>query len=341
MELDTNYLKQITDIIKNARTKVETTVNSELIILYWNIGRIIKTQILGDNKPEYGKSIIQNLSQELVFEYGRGYSQRNLFNMVKLYEVIGDEKILHTLCTKLTWSHFRKLIYIKEPLKMEFYATMVLNERWSVRELDERINSQLYERTNLSKKPEITIANDLQLLRDEKKMSTALVLKDPYVLDFLDLKDSYSEKDLESAIIAELERFILEMGRDFTFVGRQVRLIFQDVDYYIDLLLYHRKLRCLVVVELKLGKFKPEYKGQVELYLNYLEKYEMNEGENPPIGIILCSSKEAEVVELMKLDEARIHVAEVITRTLAQKLPEAIDNAKTLLEQRKLYTEDK
>lgn len=171
-------------------------------------------------------------------------------------------------------------------------------------------------------------------------MSTDLVLKDPYVLDFLDLKDSYSEKDLESAIIAELERFILEMGRDFTFVGRQVRLTFQDVDYYVDLLLYHRKLRCLVVVELKLGKFKPEYKGQVELYLNYLEKYEMNEGENPPIGIILCSSKEAEVVELMKLDEARIHVAEVITRTLAQKLPEAIDNAKTLLEQRKLYTED-
>lgn len=340
MELDTNYLKQITDIIKNARNKVETTVNSELVILYWNVGKIIKTQILDDNKPEYGKSVIQNLSQELVLEYGRGYSQRNLFNMVKLYEVFGDEKILHTLCTKLTWSHFRKLIYIKEPLKMEFYATMVLNERWSVRELDERINSQLYERTNLSKQPELTIANDLQLLRDEKKMSTDLVLKDPYVLDFLDLKDSYSEKDLESAIIAELERFILEMGRDFTFVGRQVRLTFQDVDYYVDLLLYHRKLRCLVVVELKLGKFKPEYKGQVELYLNYLEKYEMNEGENPPIGIILCSSKEAEVVELMKLDEARIHVAEVITRTLAQKLPEAIDNAKTLLEQRKLYTED-
>ena len=340
MELNINYLKQITDIIKNARNKVETTVNSELVILYWNIGRIIRTQILGDNKPEYGKGVIQNLSQELVLEYGRGYSQRNLFNMVKLYEVFDDEKILHTLCTKLTWSHFRKLIYIKEPLKMEFYATMVLNERWSVRELDERINSQLYEWTNLSKKPELTIENDLQLLRDEKKMSTDLVLKDPYVLDFLDLKDSYSEKDLESAIIAELERFTLEMGRDFTFVGRQVRLTFQDVDYYVDLLLYHRKLRCLVVVELKLGKFKPEYKGQVELYLNYLEKYEMNEGENPPIGIILCSSKEAEVVELMKLDEARIHVAEVITRTLAPKLPEAIDNAKTLLEQRKLYTED-
>ena len=128
MELDTNYLKQITDIITNARNKVETTVNSELVILYWNIGKIIKTQILSNNKPEYGKSVIQNLSQELVFEYGRGYSQRNLFNMVKLYEVFGDEKILHTLCTKLTWSHFRKLIYIKEPLKMEFYATLCRSE---------------------------------------------------------------------------------------------------------------------------------------------------------------------------------------------------------------------
>ncbi len=340
MELDKNYLKQITDIIKNTRNNVEILVNSELVLLYWNVGKVIKTQILEENKPEYGKSVIQNLSRELVSEYGRGYSQRNLFNMVKLYEVFGDESILHTLCTKLTWSHFRKLIYIKEPLKMEFYTTLALNEHWSVRKLDERINSQLYERTSLSKNSEITIANDLQKLRDEKRMSTALVLRDPYVLDFLDLKDSYSEKDLESAIIAELERFILEMGRDFTFVGRQVRLTFKDVDYYIDLLLYHRKLRCLVVVELKLGKFKPEYKGQVELYLNYLEKYEMNEGENPPIGIILCSSKEAEVVELMRLDETRIHVAEVITRALAQKLPEAIDNAKILMEQRKSYMDN-
>ena len=340
MELNKNYLKQITDMINDAKNKIEITVNSELVMLYWNVGKIIKTQILGEDKAEYGKSIIQNLSQELVSEYGRGYSQRNLFNMVKFYEVFGDETILHTLCAKLTWSHFRKLIYIKEPLKMEFYTILALNEHWSVRELDERINSQLYERTTLSRKSELTIASDLQILRDNKRMSTALALRDPYVLDFLDLKDSYSEKDLESAIIAELERFILEMGRDFAFVGRQVRLTFKDVDYYIDLLLYHRKLRCLVVVELKLGKFKPEYKGQVELYLNYLEKHEMNEGENPPIGIILCSSKEAEVVELMRLDEARIHVAEIITRALAKKLPEAIDNARILMEQRKSYAEN-
>jgi len=340
MDIEKRYLAQIIDVIKNTKNKVEITVNSELIMLYWNIGKIIKIQILLDTKPEYGKSVIKSLSEELVAEYGRGYSQRNLFNMVKLYEVFNDELILHTMCAKLTWSHFRKLIYIQEPLRREFYITLSQNERWSVRELEERINSQLYERTSLSQKPEQVISNDLQLLRNHKKMSTDLVLRDPYILDFLSLKDTYSEKDLESAIIIEIERFILEMGRDFTFVGRQVRLTFHDVDYYIDLLLYHRKLKCLVVVELKLGKFKPEYKGQVELYLNYLEKYEMNEGENPPIGIILCSSKETEVVELMKMDEARIHVAEVIIKALAHKLPEVIDNAKVCLEQRKSYLED-
>jgi len=340
MELTKNYFKEISEMISAARQNAEIAVNRELVMLYWNVGRVIKTQILEGNKPEYGKSVITQLSCDLVSEYGRGYSQRNLFNMVKFYEVFGDESILQTLSAKLTWSHFTKLIYIKEPLKMDFYSTLALNERWSVRELDERINSQLFERTNLSKKPEITIADDLQMLRENKEMSTDIALRDPYVLDFLDLKDNFSEKDLENAIIAELERFILEMGRDFTFVERQMRLTFGGTDYYIDLLLYHRKLKCLVAVELKLGKFKPEYKGQVELYLNYLEKYEMNEGENPPIGIILCSSKEAEIVELMKLDEARIHVAEVITKALSQKLPQAINNAKALLEQRKQYLEE-
>ena len=333
--MEKRYLEQIISVISQTKSKVEVAINSELIMMYWNIGKIIKVQILLDEKPEYGKSVIQQLSKELISEYGRGYGQKNLFNMVKFYEVFSDEAILYTLCTKLTWSHFRKLIYIKEPLKREFYITLAQNERWSVRELEERINSQLYERTNLSQKPELVIAEELQILRNQKKMTTDLVLRDPYVLDFLNLKDTYSEKDLESAIIAEMERFILEMGRDFTFVGRQVRATFKDIDYYIDLLLYHRKLKCLVVVELKLGKFKPEYKGQVEFYLNYLEKYETNNGENPPIGIILCSSKETEVVELMKMDKARIHVADIITKKLASKLPEVINNAKILLEQRR------
>ena len=261
MELTNNYFKQISDMITEARSRTEIAVNSELVSLYWNVGKVIKTQILEGNKPEYGKSVIENLSQDLVAEYGRSYNQRNLFHMVKFYEVFSDERILNSLRTKLSWTHFRKLITLKDPTKIDFYATLAINERWSVRELEGRIGTMLYERTALSKKPEVTIASDLQKLRDEKAMSTELVLRDPYVLDFLDLKDSYSEKDFESAIITELERFILEMGRDFAFVGRQVRLTFDAVDYYIDLLLFHRKLKCLVVIELKLEKFKPEHKA--------------------------------------------------------------------------------
>jgi len=338
--LSKTYLKEISSIILISRNKAEVAVNSTLVMLYWNIGKLIKEQILAGNKPAYGKSVIENISKELVGQFGRSYSTRNLFHMVKFYEVFGDEQILNTLCTKLSWSHFRKLITLKDPLKIEFYGTLALNERWSVRELSGRIDSMMYERTAISKMPDVTITKDLELLRDKKAMSMDLVLRDPYVLDFLELKDHVRENDLETAIMQELEKFILEMGRDFTFVGRQVRLVFDNRDYYIDLLLYHRKLRCLVVVELKLGAFKPEYKGQVELYLNYLEKYETNEGENPPIGIILCSSKEAEVVELMKLDEARIHVAEFIVKILSEKFPQAVENAKILIEQRKGVLED-
>jgi len=329
------YFEEISSIIVTSRNKAEIAVNSALVMLYWAVGKVIKEQILEGNKPEYGKSVIENLSKELVGQFGRSYSTRNLLHMVKFYEVFNDEQILNTLCTKLSWSHFRKLITIKEPLKIEFYSTLALNERWSVRELNNRVDSMLYESTALSKKPELTIANDLEKLRDEKAMSMDLALRDPYVLDFLELKDSFSEKDLESAILAELQHFILEMGRDFTFAGRQIRLTFDSRDFYIDLLLYHRKLKCLVVIELKLGGFKPEYKGQMELYLNYLEKHETNEGENPPIGIILCESKETEIVELMKLDEARIHVAQFLTEKLEKKLPQAVENAKILLEQRK------
>ena len=334
------YFEEISNIIVTARNKAEVAVNSTLVMLYWTVGKVIKEQILEGNKPEYGKSVLENLSKELVEQFGRSYSTRNLFHMVKFYEVFNDEQILNSLSTKLSWTHFRKLITLKDPLKIEFYATLALNERWSVRELGGRIDSMMYERTAISKKPDATIASDLELLRDKKAMSMDLVLRDPYVLDFLELKDHVSENDLETAIMQELEKFILEMGRDFAFVGRQVRLVFDNRDYYIDLLLYHRKLKCLVVVELKLGEFKPEYKGQVELYLNYLEKYETNEGENPPIGIILCSSKEAEVVELMKLDEARIHVAEFIVKTLSEKFPQAVENAKILLEQRKGVRDD-
>lgn len=219
-------------------------------------------------------------------------------------------------------------------LKRDFYIEMCKLEKWSTRRLQERIQSMLYERTAISKKPEQTIKNDLELLNKEQKLSTDLVFKDPYVLDFLGLKDTYSEKDLESTIIAELQRFISEFGSDFAFLARQKRITIDTTDYYIDLLFYHRRLKCLVAIDLKIGNFEASYKGQMELYLRYLEKYEQVERENLPIGLILCSGKNEEHVELLQLDKSNIRVADYLTvlpsqEVLKQKLHQAIEIARS------------
>jgi len=325
--------KEIVKAIDNSKRNVVKAVNSEMVVLYWNIGRIIKTEILQNEKAEYGKSVISDLSKDLTNEYGKGYSQRNLFNMVKFFETFQDEQILQTLSAKLSWSHFIKIFYIEDDLKRNFYITMCINEHWSVRTLTDRINSMLYERTAISKKPELTIVNDLKQLNEKNKMTTDLFFRDPYVLDFLQLQDTYSEKDIENAILADLEKFILEMGRDFAFLGRQVRITVGNKDYYIDLLFYHRKLKRLVLIELKLGEFLPEHKGQVELYLRWLQKNEMNEGEEPPIAIILCASKNDEEIELLEVDKSGIHVGQYLTQLppkelLQEKLHKAIERAR-------------
>ena len=226
-------------------------------------------------------------------------------------------------------------------MKREFYVTMCMNENWSVRTLRQRIDSALFERTAISKKPEQTIINDLKLLNDENKMTTELFFRDPYILDFLDLKDTYSENDLENAIIRELEKFILEMGNDFAYLARQKRITIDGEDFYIDLLFYHRKMKRLVVIELKLEKFKPEHKGQVELYLNWLDKYERAEGEESPIAIILCATKSNAMTELLGLESSGIHVAQYLTKyvpkeVLEEKFLSSIKNAKIQLEQRKV-----
>ncbi|APC39962.1 PDDEXK nuclease domain-containing protein [Clostridium estertheticum] len=329
--------KEISKAIGDSKKNVVMAVNSEMVILYWNIGKIIKTEILQSAKAEYGKSVISDLSKELTKDYGKGYSQRNLFNMVRFFEVFSNQQTLQTLSAKLSWSHFVKLFYIEDALKREFYITMCNNEHWSVRTLTDRINSMLYERTAISKKPELTIVNDLKQLSEENKMTTDLFFRDPYVLDFLELHDTYSEKDIENAILTELEKFILEMGRDFAFLGRQVRITIGNKDYFIDLLFYHRKLRRLVLIELKLGEFLPEHKGQVELYLRWLQKNEMNEGENSPVAIILCASKSDEEIELLEVDKSGIHVAQYLTQLppkelFQEKLHKAIERAKEKFE---------
>jgi len=339
VNIDDLYNRIVT-LIENAKRNVVLKVNSEMTFLYWNIGKDITDNVLNNQKAEYGKSVIKKLSEKLVVEYGRGYSKANLFRMIKFYEYFIDFEKFSTVSRKLSWSHFVELLQVQDKIKREFYLTMCLNEVWSVRTLRERIGSALFERTAISKKPEETIINDLHLLSEENKMSTDLFFRDPYILDFLDLKDTYSEKDFENAILSELERFILEMGNDFAFLTRQKRIIIDGEDYYIDLLFYHRKMKRLVVIELKLDKFRPEHKGQVELYLKWLDKYEKAEGEDSPIAIILCASKNDMVAELLGLDNSGIHVAQYLTEyvpkeILQQKFINSIENAKIQLEQRK------
>ena len=220
-----------------------------------------------------------------------------------------------------------------DPLKREFYIEICRLEKWSVRTFRERIKSMLYERTAISKKPEETIKNDLQLLRDTQQITPDVVFRDPYFLDFLGLKDSYSEKDLETAILAELQRFIIELGHDFAFLARQKRIIIDNRDYRIDLLFYHRRLKGLVAIDLKIGEFDAAYKGEMELYLSYLKKHETIEGENPPIGLILCTGKNPEHIELMHLEQSNIKVAEYLTilppkALLIEKLRRAVEIAR-------------
>lgn len=326
--------EDIKRLIAQSKQQLAITVNATLSLLYWQIGKRINEEILQNQRAEYGKEIVSALSRQLTLDYGTGWSKRQLHHCIRFAEVFPDFNIVHTLCSQLSWSHLRLIIPMEETLKREFYIEMCKLEKWSVRTFQDRIQSMLYERTAISKKPELTIQNDLDLLKNEQKLSPDLVFKDPYVLDFLGLKDTYSEKDLESAIIAELQRFISELGSDFAFLARQKRITIDTTDYYIDLLFYHRRLKCLVAIDLKIGDFEAAFKGQMELYLRYLEKYEQVEGENSPIGLILCSGKNEEHVELLQLDKSNIRVADYLTvlpsqEVLKQKLHQAIEIARS------------
>lgn len=330
-------LQSIVTLIDGARRRVAATVNSELTLLYWNIGKQINDVVLYNARADYGKNIVIELSQELSAQYGSGFNKRNLQSFIKFNAVYQDIEILHAVRAKLTWTHIREIIYIKDHIKREFYTQMCIHERWSVRTLQDRMNSMLFERTVISRKPEQTILNDLDLLKSEKKMSPELTFRDPYFLDFLGLHDTYSERDLESAILANLQKFITEMGTDFAFLARQKRIIIDDEDFYIDLLFYHRGLKSLVAIDLKLDKFKAAYKGQMELYLGWLEHNEMRDGENKPIGLILCSEKSPQQINYLMLDNhEQIKVAEYTTMLptksmLEEKLQKSIELAQNSL----------
>lgn len=305
-------LADLRELINSARRRVATVANAEQTLLYWRLGRRIAHENLIEGRAEYGKRILATLSQELMTEFGRGFTYTSIIRMIQFYESFPDEQIVVTLSTQLSWSHFIEILPVKAPLAREFYAEMCRVERWPVRTLRQKIGGMLYERTALSKNTEAVIKAELDILRDGQ-MTPDMVFRDPYLLDFLGLQGAFSEKDLENAILREMERFLLELGSGFTFVARQKRMSVGKDDFYLDLLFYHRFLRRLVAIELKLESFQPAHTGQMELYLRWLDKHERAAGEDSPIGLILCAGADAEQVELLQLDEKSIRIAEYLT----------------------------
>ncbi|MGZ9709347.1 PDDEXK nuclease domain-containing protein [Glaciimonas sp. GNP009] len=338
-ETATGLVTDIRILINEAQAGLAATVNSALTMLYWRIGRRIHTEILQGERAGYGEQIVAMLARQLEVDHGRGLSTKNLRHMLRFAEIFEAEEIVYALSRQLSWTHFRSLIYIDDPLKREFYLEMCRSEGWSTRTLQGRLDSMLFERTALSRKPDELLTTELATLRNQGILGPNLVLKDPYVLDFLGLQDRYLERDLEDAILRELENFLLELGAGFSFVARQKRLQIDNNDFYIDLLFYNRRLKRLVAIELKLGEFKAADKGQMELYLRWLAKYEQEPDEAPPLGIILCTGKNREQIELLELGQSGIHVAEYLTglpsrQLLEQKLHEAVTLSKARLENR-------
>jgi predicted nuclease of restriction endonuclease-like (RecB) superfamily len=339
VDIAPKLLDDLRQMIEQARQSAAVAVNTGLTLMYWHVGQRISAEVLGGQRATYGEEIVATVSRQLTAEYGRSFSAKSLRHMMRFAEVFPSLGIVSTLSRQLTWSHFMELIYLKDPLQREFYAQMCSTERWSVRTLRERVSAMLFERTALSKRPRALIQRELDALRDKGDMSPTLLLKDPYVLDFLALDDRYLEKNLEDAILRELEHFLLELGAGFSFVARQRRIQLDSDDFYIDLLFYNRKLRRLVAIELKLGEFRADYKGQMEMYLRWLARNDQEPGDLPPLGIILCTGKKREQIELLELDKSGIHVAEYLTvlpprEVFEQKIREAMAQARLRMAQR-------
>ena len=315
-----NLFIDVGQMITEARQVVSQTVNAGLTMLYWNIGKRINDEILGNERAEYGEQIVSNLSKRLTETYGKSYSEKNLRRIMQFSKTFNDPDIVASLMRQLSWTHFTLLLPLKSDLEREFYSQLCRIEKWSVRLLRKKIQSMLFERTAISQKPEELAKRELKALREEDQLSPDLVFRNPYILDFLGLKNAYMEKDLEQAILNKLELFLLELGRGFTFAERQKRMIIDGKDYKLDLLFYHRKLKRLIAIDLKIGRFEAAYKGQMELYLRWLEKNEMEANEEKPIGLILCAEGNYEQIELLQLDETNVKVAQYITEYLPKEL---------------------
>ena len=333
-----SLIQDLRQIIEQARGHVAATANYELTMMYWHIGERINHEVLGNQRAEYGKQIVATVSRQLQAEFGKkGFEERTIRRMMQFAQMFPDIQIVSPLVSKLSWSHFLIVMPLKDELQREFYLTMAASERWSKRTLQAKIDGMLFERTAISGKPDEFIKKELSTLRDDNVMSPDLVFKSPYFLEFTGLKGMYSERDLEESLLAHLEQFIIELGNGFSFVARQKRMIIDGEDFYLDLLFYHRRLHRLIAVDLKLGRFKAQYKGQMELYLRWLEKNEMEPGEESPLGLLLCTEGSEEQIELLQLDKSGIKVAKYLTElpsreVLQRQIQKSLEAAKARFE---------
>lgn len=325
---------ELRDLIATSKQRLAATVNAELTLLYWRIGERLAIEVLGGERARYGAQLMDRLGERLAQEFGRGFEAKNLRRMVQFAQAFPDAAIVASLMRQLSWTHFLQLLPLKSESARHFYARQCMAERWSVRELHRQIERKAYERS------EIASAQGDVLLAPSKDASVpAVVFKDPYFLDFLGLRQGHDEADLETAILRQLEAFILELGRGFAFVERQKRMVIDGEDFYLDLLFFHRRLRRLVAIELKLGRFKAAHKGQMELYLKWLDKHERQPEEEAPIGLILCAESSHEQVELLQMHKDGITVAEYWTELppkaeLEQRLHAALVEARERLARR-------
>ena len=314
-------LNDVCLIIDQARRHVATYVNVEACLMNWHVGKRIKEDVLYNQRAEYGKQILKNLSVKLTERYGTGWGTEKLKHCVRSAYLFSEDDIMYAARTQLTWTHLRSLMSLKDSLERQFYMEMCRIEHWDTRTLDEKIDSQLYQRTAISQRPEEVIRRELKELREEDTLNPDIVFRSTYFLDMLGLPDVFSEKDLENSILNQLLEFIKELGSDFTFVDRQKRITVDSEDYFIDLLFFHRGLRRLVAIDLKLGKFKPAYEGQMRLYLRYLNKNDRKPWEEEPIGLILCSEGNTEHIQYFMLDDdSDIRVAQYYTELPSKEL---------------------
>ena len=337
MEISNNYISEIKKILKNARQKAYTAVNSAMVEAYWEIGRrIVEEEQNGKERAEYGKEILQNLSKELTEEFGKGYSYRTLREIRQFYLMFSDFEKWRTVSAKLTWSHFQKVLRVSDEKARIFYLTEAAENMWSVRTLDRNISTLYYDR--------IVASIDKKTVEDEmkdktKKLQAEEFIKNPVVLEFLDLPTnmSYTENELEKALTDDIQKFMMELGKGFAFVERQQHIRTENSDFYIDLVFYNYILKCFVIVELKTEKLTHQDIGQLDMYVRMYDDLKKQENDNPTIGLLLCTDTDRTIIKYSVLNDNKNLFASKYINYLPseEELINEIERQKTLFESKK------